>query len=367
MNRREWIKTGAVAAGAAAVARPAAGAAPRAGAQPGVAFLAANENPYGPPAGALRAAQEAARSGNRYARPAAVSALKQAIARREGLTPEHVVLGAGSSEVLCAAAIAFCAGGGELVAPDPTFMVLPRYAERLGATVRMVGLTGRFEHDLDAMDAGVSRATRLVYLCNPNNPTGSVTATDRLRAFCDAVSRRAPVFVDEAYLEYLDDPAAASMAGFVREGRDVVVSRTFSKIFGLAGLRVGYALARPELAARLEQFRTSPPGPLGVAAALACAGDDAFVAASRRRNAEARAYAESAIAGLGLEVAPSRANFLWVRVGPANRGLPAALAARGVAITWDAAPLRGDWARVSVGTMDEMRRFAVALGPSLRA
>ena len=179
MNRRAMLRSSAMTCGALALSRVAVAATQ----QGSDAYLAANENPYGPSPKALRAIQDSARLGNRYPRQAATNLLKEAIARRERLTPAHVVLGAGSSEVLAMAAIAYFARGGELVMPDPTFMALPRYAEKLGGSVKKVPLDGTFQHDLGSMQSAVSPETHLVYVCNPNNPTGSITPAARLREF----------------------------------------------------------------------------------------------------------------------------------------------------------------------------------------
>jgi histidinol-phosphate aminotransferase len=204
-------------------------------------------------------------------------------------------------------------------------------------------------------------ATRLVYVCNPNNPTGTLVPAARLRAFCEDVSRRAVVLVDEAYFEYVDPAEAATVVDLVRAGANVVVARTFSKLYGLAGMRVGYALARPDLVERLSRFRVGNLNRPGVAAAAATLGDREFAESSRRRNAEARAVTVSGLAEMGVAAPASHANFLYAKVGAAGRALPAALAARGVRVSATGAPLDADWMRVSIGTMAEMRRFLAAM------
>jgi histidinol-phosphate aminotransferase len=356
ISRRDWIKTGAFAAAAAGAlhtVRVDAGA-------PAPVPLLANENPYGPSEAARRAIAAAIPLANRYSGDGAggTEELKRLIAEREGLAPECVVLGAGSSEVLFMAALAF---GGEIVTADPTFGLLRLYAERAGATVHRVPLDAKMAHDLEAMRARVTSTTSLVYVCNPNNPTGTLLPGATVRAFCEEVSPRAAVLVDEAYVEYVDPKTDASAVELVRKGANVVVARTFSKIYGLAGLRIGYALARPDLAARLADRRVGNVGKLAYEAALASLRDREFVATSRARNAAARAFTVDALAKLGIRCPESHGNFVYANVGARNRHVPVALAERGLLLTWNGRPLGGDWMRVTIGTDAEMRRFAAAL------
>src|SRR5262249_8314603 len=171
--------------------------------------------------------------------------------------PEHVVLGAGSSEVLRMAGMAFGLQGGEVLTAHPTYEGLENCANTIGAYVHRVPVDKNLVHDLDAMDRRLTQAVRLVFVCTPNNPPGPMGPADPARAFCQAVSRRAVVLVDEAYYDYVEAPQYSSMMGLVREEYNVIVLRTFSKIHGLAGLRIGYGMARPDIAARLRQFRSS--------------------------------------------------------------------------------------------------------------
>jgi histidinol-phosphate aminotransferase len=233
--------------------------------------------------------------------------------------------------------------------------------------VQRVPLDGRFEHDLAEMDRRATQSVGLVYVCNPNNPTGTLLPADRLRAFCEEVSRRAVVFVDEAYVEYTDAPARFTTVDLVRKGANVIVLRTVSKIYGLAGMRLGYAMARPDLAARLSKFAVGIVNTLGVRAALASLEDTEFVASSRRANVEARTATYRALDEVGATYVPSSANFVYFRAGDKNQGLPAALAARGIPLNPTGAPLSAEWARLTIGTPDEMRLFASALRETFKA
>jgi histidinol-phosphate aminotransferase len=322
--------------------------------------LGANENPHGPSASARRAIQAALGEGNRYARNAAD--LEAHVARRDGLTPAHVVLTPGSQALLGLAALWARQAGGEVVASELAYTGLTDYAERLGVPVHRVPMAEGFVHDLDALEARVTQATKLVYICNPNNPTGTRVDTERLRAFCEAVSPRALVVVDEAYGDYVLEPGYASMAGLVKEGHDVLVARTFSKLHALAGLRVGYGLAPLALAESLRRLRLGGGGMavnvLAVHAALASAEDTAFQELSRRKNAEVRQQVVRRLQGEGLAPAVSHTNFVYVPLPGDVERLGAALEKRGVEIVARSS-IRG--LRITVGTAEEMARFAEAL------
>lgn len=322
--------------------------------------LSSNENPYGPSPKARQAIIEAVSIGNRYAINEAAT-LEKMIAEREGVAPENVVLATGSGEVLAMAAVAYGLDKGEIVTPDNTFFGLLRYAEGIGAKINRVPLDANHAHDLNAMKNRVSSATKLVYVCNPNNPTGTIVSSSQLRQFCDEVSKTTPILVDEAYLEYLDDFPASSMIDLVRKGGNIIVLRTFSKIYGLAGLRVGYGLARKDIADNLKKFRMTWLNPLSLRAAIASLQDEAFVRESRKKNADARKFVQAEMDKLKLVHAPAHANFIWFNVGANRRDLPVKLIKSNIQIRGNGAPLDSDWTRVTIGTMNEMQSFTKAL------
>jgi histidinol-phosphate aminotransferase len=364
LGRREWLAC--CSAAVAGLALPSGSSALRAPMATGVRSPAAddailrlcfNENPHGPPAAAIRAAEAALRRANRYADQEEFDRLAALIAAREGVSPAHVLLGTGSSELLGLAAVAFLHEGGELVTADPVFPHVVNMAERIGATVRRVPLDADGVHDLAAMAGAVGAATRLVNVCNPNNPTGTVVNGGALRAFCEGLAPRAPLLVDEAYHELVEAPEHATMIPLVREGAQVLVLRTFSKAYGMAGYRVGYAIAPPPVIERLRAHQTTDLGPAPLAAATAAYQDRAFAERSRRLVREARELTRRGLDELGIRQVPSHTSFIWFESGPRRRDLPVWLYARGVRISWDVKPLTGDWARVSIGTRDEMRRF----------
>ena len=214
--------------------------------------LSSNENPYGPSKRVREAIIKSLDDGCRYPF-ARTGSLMEALARKEGVSPDHLVLTAGSTEGLKTAGLTYGIQGGEIVASNPTFHVLMEYAEQFGAYVHRVPVNERLGHDLEAMERRISHLTKLVFVCNPDNPTGTLLPAARMRDFCTSVSNRAVVFADEAYFDYVTEPGYPSMTELVKEGMNVIVSRTFSKVYGLAGIRIGYLVARPDIAARLRK------------------------------------------------------------------------------------------------------------------
>lgn len=365
LDRRRFLARSAASAAALLAAReglalpvePAPAAPPAAPSAPAAIRLGQNENPWGPSEAAKKAAVEAVSSGNRYV--PGVAELERKLALREGLEPEQVVLGPGSHALLCMAAAARGAAGAETVAADPTYPGLPLYAEALGGRVVRVPLDAAFRTDLAGMEARIGPATRLVYVCNPANPTGTVVAPEALRAFCERASGRAVVVVDEAYRDY---PARfESMLPLVKKGLDVIVTHTFSKLHGLAGLRVGYAMTTPSLAAALRKVRMGS-APLAVAnvavAAAAASLDDApFLDACRRRTVAGREALAAFFREEGLPTPPSETNFVFVPMASGVPALAKALEARGIRVS-ARDPRHG--LRVTVGTEDDMARFRAA-------
>lgn len=316
--------------------------------------LNANENPYGPSDKARRAVADILREGNRYPFQV-ISEMKSILAAKEGLTSDHISIGAGSAEILCAAGTAFAGEGGEIVSPFPTFPMLMGYAELFKARWQKINVNERLEVDYEALAAAISSDTKLVFICNPNNPTGTLVEPATVSAFCEDASRKTTVFADEAYLEFLDPAQQRSMVEHVRADRSVIVSRTFSKIFGLAGLRVGYAIGRPDLIKKISQYQSGfSVSQTALAAARASMGDEAFMAGCRRKNAGARKILTDYLEKKGYFYGKSYTNFVFFDPrGEAERILKT-LAGRGIGIrVWD---YNGKlWNRISVGTEEEMK------------
>ncbi len=367
LDRRQWLRTAGLAGafsllggwqGLAEAATPAHSRLFRAHNAPPVR-LSSNENPYGPSPQVREALTAAFDEACRYPY-GALRELTQLLAEKEGLSPDHIVVTAGSIEGLRISGLAYSWQGGDIVAADPTFSALLTYAENFGAYVHRVPLDENLAHDLDAMEKRITANTRLVFICNPNNPTGALLPAGRLRDFCASVSRRTVVFSDEAYYDYVEEPGYPSMVELVKEGLSVIVSRTFSKVYGLAGLRIGYLIARPDIAARLSQARAAVNNIMGLRAAKAALKDQEFYRFSLRKNAESRQLIYSALDELKLRYVRSHANFVFFESGRDISGLIGDMKKEGVLIGRPFPPLR-QWCRISTGTMEETEQFCRAL------
>ena len=292
--------------------------------------------------------------------------LRRVFAAHVGVDPSNVLITQGSSETLAIAALAFGLRGGEVVAPWPTFEGLPEYAASIGATVHKVPLDQNLGHDFAAMDARVTSAVNLVFVCNPNNPSSTLCDSTQARSFVSATQHRALVVVDEAYHDFVELPGHRSMVDLVLKGENVIVSRTASKIHGLAGLRVGFAIARPDIIERLSRFATGNPNSFGMQAARASLEDAQYQSFVKQRNAEGRALLTTALTKLGKRVAPSQTNFVFFNVGMPLATFQTAMRTKGF-LVGRAFPPYLDWCRVSIGTPDEMKAFVSALPEALRA
>lgn len=363
-RRTLLLASPAAAAAAALISRPVLAqlAAPAASPAPSatLARLIANENPYGPSASARRAVTASLATAWQYPM-GNDQALKQLIAARENLPADHIMIADGSGEILRIAGLVFGIGGGELVAAKPTFGFMQDYARQLGATVTEVPLDNNLRHDLDGLANAVSAQTRLLYICNPNNPTGTLVPGPELRPFIKAMAARTTVLVDEAYLDLWEDWPEHTATDRVRAGEPVIVTRTFSKLHGMAGLRVGYALAPPAIIQRLEKHRMTLLGAPGVAAATASYQDLEFVALSRARLHEGLAITTAALKELRLpHVENGRGNFAFFDTGQPLADFSAAMRRAGYLVGRPFPPYL-TWCRVSMGTVAQMRGFAAAL------
>ena len=329
----------------------------------GQALLSRNENPYGPAPSALKAIAESAQMGCYYT-DRGHAKLTAMIAERHGVSPQQVVIGEGSTEVLNAIALAW-GRSGAILCPSLFWDTTVLYGERQGVKSVRVPLAADMSVDLPAMQAKVSDGIALVQICNPNNPTGMLIPAADLRAFAAAVSPRATVLIDEAYNELTDRPDDNAMIDLVRSGADVIVCRTFSKIYGMAGLRVGYAITSQANAERIRAHQMSLGGNVaGLAAAIASFNDTAFLSQSRAMVLEGREMIMAAVKQAGLTALPSQTNFVFVKVPDAN-ALRDAMAGKGIAIRGAYGALNG-YSRVSTGRMEDVARYAAAL-PELAA
>jgi histidinol-phosphate aminotransferase len=326
------------------------------GPKPGVAQLSRNENPYGPSPAVYAAVDEATRKGAYYVDPSYLEAL---IAERFGVSPDMVTVSHGSGETLSATAVAW-GRKGEIVVPGLFWDLTAKFAEDQGATLRRVPLTAAHEIDLEAMESAVDAKVSLVHVCNPNNPTGRLLDADALGAFCQRVSPRATVLVDEAYNELTSDPAKNTVLGLVRAGQNVIVARTFSKIYGMAGMRIGYMISSPENIALIKRHQMSWMSAPAVAAAVAAFDDHEFLAFSKSKVLEARERISSRLREVGLEHLPSEANFLYVKVPGGAEDFRQKMEARGILVR-GAYGRYTAWSRVSMGRLEDVERYCAAL------
>ncbi len=366
LNRRQWLKTSAVAAAGLIVSRNYT-ACQRKDALPRLSLggevplrLGNNESPYGISDGARQAIIDSIDRSNRYPHGYYLQ-LKELIAEKENVSAENIILGAGSTEVMTSLIHVYGTQGSILVA-DPTYFDFVIYAGKARCPLQRIPLNDDFEHDLPAMEKRIDRDTRLVYICNPNNPTGSITPGEKMRSFCERASEKALVVVDEAYHEYVEDRAYASVIDLVREGKNIVVTRTFSKVFGLAGLRVGYGITRSDIIEELERLQRNfaPVAWLSLKAAIASYKDLQFPQIVREKNSEVKYYLYEDLERLNFAYVPSHTNFVLFKVNRDSRKMAEDFERRKIIIR--PFEFKGQyWIRVSLGTREEMQTFISVL------
>lgn len=372
MRRRAFLRTGVAASLAAgtlttstacALGLRERGAPGGSGADPDATLrLSSNENALGISEAAERAIVDGISESNRYTH-SVVDQLRPMLASHLGVPEATLVLGNGSTEILRMATQAVARPGARVVVADPTFEHVEQYAEPFGIQVVKVPLARDHAHDIGRMRtaaAGV-RGPVLVYVCNPNNPTGSLTPSADVEAWIEEAPGDVLFLVDEAYLEYVDHPAYRTALPLALERPNVMVVRTFSKIYGMAGLRLGYGIAAPETARRVAAFSgKSNLNQMGLRAAMASLGDDAFLTRSRRMNEEARRVTVAVLDELGLERIPSHTNFVMHRVnGPVQRYIDR-MREHGARVGRPFPPML-EHNRLSFGTPGQMERFAALL------
>lgn len=329
--------------------------------------LDSNENPYGPAPAALEAIQGMFSEACRYP-DAHNEHLMEAIAAHLQVPADHLLLGAGSSEILRVAVDGFTSASRGLVSAAPTFELPADRAQVLGVPVTAVPVDAGLQLDLERM-AAAAKGAGLVFLCNPNNPTATVHGAAAMREAIDTMLRASPdavILVDEAYHEYVEDPDYRSFIPLTLEEPRVIVSRTFSKVYGMAGLRVGYAVGRPATLARMRRnILSMNVNVLAAAAAWTSLTTPGHVAAERAKNREAKAFARRFFEERGYTVTPSATNFFMVDIRRPLVPFRAACQARGIMVGRPFPPF-STYMRLSIGTMNEMRQatavFAELLG-----
>lgn len=373
LSRRNWFKsTFAISAGLALTGsfanRLAAAPISRAereffatkkGDSPAKVRLNSNENPFGPSKKAKEAVVQILGEANRY-QFQTQEVLRKKLAEREKVDPSYIMLGSGSGQILCITGASYGLDGGSVLSSYPTFPLLMNYAQGVNARWDKVDLNDKLEHDYDKMASAIKGDTKLIFICNPNNPTGTVVDSNIVRAFCEEASKKAVVYADEAYLEFLGPIEDKSMVDLVRKGSNVIVSRTFSKIFGLAGLRVGYIVAHPDIIKKLHRFGdTISASQTAIAAAQASLGDEEFMQMVRVKNAEARKVLTDYLDSKKYKHGNPLTNVVFFPAPKDGKTILAKMEEKGYLIRiWDYQGM--EWCRVSIGTADEMKGFVKA-------
>ena len=314
-----------------------------------------NENPWGPSRVAIQAINRSLHRSSTYG----VNSRKLTglVAGINDIAPDHVAAGTGSGEILKTAALIATLDQGSIVCADPTYHDLTRYAEAAGARIIRVPVDEELGADLNAMRKAIRPDTKCVYLVNPNNPIPSIIEKNALREFVLEISQDRLVLVDEAYFEFVEDPDYATMLDLVRDGhKNIIVARTASKIHGLAGLRIGFGFAHPDLIAEIDHRKTGDINVLGLEAAYASYQDEEFQNFTLRKNKESLAIVESMHEELGYRYVKSKANFTFFETGRDINKVRAAFLNEGIMVGRPFPPML-DWLRVSMAKPDEMRYF----------
>jgi histidinol-phosphate aminotransferase len=321
------------------------------------AKLAYNENPFGPSDAVMKAMNTAFKYDNRYGYPD--GELVQKLAAHHGVTAENLLLGAGSGEILQVADRAFLAGGRKVVGVTPTFGEVFEYAAGVRSESIVLPLREDYGQDVGALASAAKHNYRdvgFIYLCSPNNPTGMVVTRQEVRQLLDGIPDDVPVLIDEAYHHYVDNPQYSSSIPYVLEGRPVIVARTFSKIYGLAGMRLGYAVAPKALIDRMRPHCTGSINALVKWAGVTALADTEASERVRTATLQLRRSTTAELEGLGFKVLPSETNFFMVHIRRPVQPVIEEFRSRGVLVGRPFPPML-EHLRVSVGTADEMRRF----------
>ncbi len=346
--------------------RAGAAAAPAAAKAPAVPYdsmakLANNENPHGPSEAVRKAMTDVWKYSNRYGYPD--GGIRQAIAEAHGVKPENVLISAGSGEILKLVDDVYLQSHKLVVGPEPTYQSVYQYTTNSKATAIRIPLNKDYTTDVNGIIKATklhSRDVGLVYLCNPNNPTGNIVDKKEIAKLLNSIPEEIPVLIDEAYHHFVDNPNYEPSIKYVLEGRRVIVARTFSKIAALAGMRIGFAIAPADMIQEMSPFiNSSSLNALVKYGALAALKDTAFEAKMKALNKELRSRTTSELAAYGYETIPSDANFFMVNIKTDMGPIQTKFADKGVLVGRRFPPM-DQWLRISVGTDEEMKRFMTA-------
>ncbi|HMQ50304.1 MAG TPA: histidinol-phosphate transaminase [Saprospiraceae bacterium] len=321
--------------------------------------LMSNENPYGPSEVVKKAMTDALSLTYQYPF-SSYSVLLEALSKHEGVPKDHILLTSGSNEGLRVAAATFGIRFGEILTCEPTYNALMAYAEEFGGTVASLPLTPELKFDLAALEAKTSPRTAMIFLCNPNNPTGTLLDAEQVSTFCNSLSDKTIVFSDEAYYDYIEQADYPSMVPLVKEGKNVIVSRTFSKVYGMAGIRVGYLIAPPDMIRQMAPKVMGYVHIMGIYGAAAALNDTTFYNYSLEMNRQSKQVIYDTCQELGLEYAPSHTNFVFLKTDRDISWVIEQMLQKGVRVGRPFPPLH-QWCRVSTGTLEEMEQWRKAM------
>lgn len=375
INRRQWLKSAGLTSGLFSVMGVAGSSVPSfesfLHAKEALHFppetllkLSSNENPYGPSKMVREAMVKGFDSVCRYPWEER-SSLQKKLAKKEGVTTDHILITVGSTEALKMTALAYGLNGGEVIAGEPTFETMLHYSEHFGAHIHRVPVKAdTLVLDLEEMEKRITGNTRLLFLCNPNNPTGTIVHAEQLRDFCESAAKKAVVFSDEAYYDYITEPNYPSMVELVKDNQNVIVSRTFSKVYGLAGIRLGYLVARPDIIARIKLCQADRPNMLALHAAMTALDEQDFYQYSLDMNENAKRKIYASLDLLGLPYVKSHTNFVFFKTGMDIKDFNKAMQEQGV---WVGRPFPpyNEWCRVSTGKVEDMDLLTNAMGKVL--
>ena len=354
LSRRAFAQLLGTGAAAAALRPRLVYAAPQNGRANGIVRLSANENPYGPSPAAVAAMRDAFGESSRYP-DGEIELLTADVAKLHGVGTDCVILGDGSSEILKLVAATCTSPSRKLVMASPTFEAIAHHAKTTGAEIVNVPLDAAYAHDVEKMGAVADAGA--IYICNPNNPTGTITTAAALRSFIESSNPSTVILVDEAYHHYASSPNYESVIPMVKTRPNLIVARTFSKIYGMAGLRAGYAVAQPDVIKKLDaQKAWDTMNLMALVAARASLADAAHVAEGRKRNADTKRELVARLDRLGYKVVPSETNFVMIDLRREVKPVIGALRERRVQVG-RLFPAMPHHLRVTIGTPEEMDRF----------
>lgn len=331
-----------------------------------LAHLSSNENPFGPSAKTLDAMTYAFKYSMRYGYPD--NNVQERVAASHGVDRENILMGAGSGEILEVVGLTYLAPGKKVIGVEPSYGQVYSHAAGIDADAILLPLEPDYTQNVERMVDATNRHYRdvgFVYVCNPNNPTGICMTADEIAYLLDNIPEDVPVLIDEAYHHFVEDPAYRESIEYVRQGRRVVIARTFSKIYGMAAMRIGYAIAPEDMIDEMQPWSTGSVNALARWGAVAAMDDTEASSSMLAHNKKWREQARAELAGLGYESLPSETNFFMVNLGRTVAPIRQAFRERGVAVGRDFPPML-DHLRVSIGSEEEMGRFMTAFEDILR-